>query len=136
MTPIWRESGSKRWAKILRKKRIAQLERPKYKIGNEEISLAGPTPKRVEGFLKFYGKAKLSELFLPSTDKIDEASREFGKLAVDATGNSKSAATILNICLEKEVSEEQAADLPVQTIAQVNLDFFLTLILTYFTQVK
>ncbi|MEW5799961.1 MAG: hypothetical protein AB1728_13250 [Bacteroidota bacterium] len=112
------------------------MERPTYVIVNEEIHLAEPTPKRIEAFLKFYGKTKLSELFLPAKEGVEAASREFGILALDATGDSQSAAMILSACLEREISPEVAANVPVTTIAQVNLDFFLLLILTFYGRVR
>jgi len=112
------------------------MNRPTYKIQGKDIELAIPTPKRISQFLTIYGKKKLSDLFLPGNESIDSAAKEFGTISLDVTGNSDTASKILCICLAEDVSSDVAADLPVDLIAQVNMDFFLQLILTYYRQVK
>ncbi|MFA6470134.1 MAG: hypothetical protein WCW35_14660 [Bacteroidota bacterium] len=110
------------------------MEKPKYKIGTEEISLAEPTPKRISEFLKLHNVKNLSDLLTPKN--IDETASSAGKYALDITGDSQSASKLLTACLDSPVSEETAGNLSVDVIAQVSMDFFLTLILKQRLRVK
>ncbi|KAB2967511.1 hypothetical protein [Zoogloea sp.] len=107
-----------------------------YAIGGRDLSLAEPTPKRISAFLEVFGKQRLSELFLPAAEKVDEAGRQFGKIALDMTGDSATAAKVLTACLTEPVDEETAGGLPVDLISRVTMDFFLTLMLTYYGRGK
>lgn len=107
-----------------------------YNLNGIECSLAIATPKRIHGFLQLYGKKELSELFLPAKENVEQSAGEFNKLALNAVGDGDKAAELLSICLDRPFTKEQAEDIPVDQIAQVNMDFFFTLIMIFYAQVK
>lgn len=108
-----------------------------YDINGTPVKLASiATPKRISAYCSIFGKNKLSELIMPSSQTVGEAAKGMNVLLLDAIGDSAMTQKLLNACTEHEFTLEEASEVDSELTGKIALDFFLLLIVKYFRQAK